>query len=96
MNKQLLEQLMTVSSESDGTSLITMYIPSEYNLWLATEFLTKEKSTVMNIKDKNVRKDATTALKSAMYQIKAYAKPKAPKNGLVLIAGIIRDSNSYL
>ena len=32
MNKQIISYLNDVRSKSDGTSLITLYIPSEYNL----------------------------------------------------------------
>jgi len=53
------------------------------------EFLTKEKSTIANIKDKTVRKNALSGIKSAIYQLRAYKKAKAPKNGLILCSGVV-------
>ena len=31
-DKSTIDQLVNATSESDGTSLITMYVPSNYNL----------------------------------------------------------------
>ena len=85
----LLKNLNEVKSQSGGTSLITFYIPSSYDLSLVSAKMTIELSTASNIKDKTVRKDVTTALKRSQYQIKNYGKAKAPMNGLVLCSGDI-------
>jgi len=53
-------------------------------------------STAHNIKSKTVRKDVISALKSAQYLLKKYKKSKAPKNGLVLLAGIVASSKWYV
>lgn len=97
MNKQFISYLNDVRSKSDGTSLITLYIPSEYNLWLAVDFLVQERSSASNIKDKNVRNDVISALKTGIYNLKSLGTNLAPKNGLVLCCGeISTKSNSYL
>ena len=92
-NKQLIDYLAQAKSASGGTSLITIYLPGDYSIWLANDLLTQERSTASNIKSKKVRKDVIAALKSAMYQLKAYKKANAPKNGLVLCAGYIEEQS---
>ena len=92
-NKELVEYLSQARSASGGTSLITIYLPGDYNIWLASDLLTQERSTASNIKDKKVRKDVFAALKSSMYQLKMYKKANAPKNGLVLCAGYIEQKS---
>ena len=89
INKQTIDLLVNAKSESDGTSLITMYIPSESDSRLAVDFLSKERSSASNIKDKNVRNDVIAGIKSAIYQLKSYNHAKTPKNGLILCSGSI-------
>lgn len=93
-NKELVQFLAQSKSLSGGTSLITYYLPGSSDIWLANDFLIQEKSTASNIKDKNVRKDVIAAIKSLLYQIKAYKKQKTPSNGLVLCAGSILEQKS--
>ena len=87
MDYQSLRNIDSAKSASGGTSLITLYIPSNYAMSLVSEKLMSELSTASNIKNKNVRKDVISALKSAMSTIKSYNKYVAPENGLILCAG---------
>lgn len=82
-----IEKMKDAISASGGTSLITVYIPSGYDLSLTLDRLTSEMSTAHNIKSKIVRKDVITALKTGLYQLKNYKRSKAPENGLVLCTG---------
>lgn len=92
MDYQFIRDLGSARSNSGGTSLVTMYVPSNFALSLVSEKLTSELSTAPNIKSKAVRKDVISALKSAMSALKSYNKHQAPSNGLVLCAG---DSTYY-
>lgn len=86
--ESLIEKMRDATSASGGTSLVTVYIPSGYDLSISLDKLTSEMSTAHNIKSKIVRKDVITALKTALYQLKSYKPSRAPENGLVLCTGI--------
>jgi peptide subunit release factor 1 (eRF1) len=102
ITKQYVKQLSHLRAESGGTSLITMLIPSGYQLALVNNKISKELSTATNIKDKTVRKDVITALKSILGNISrgcssvvsitgTGTKHTAPENGLVLLAGVTKQ-----
>jgi peptide subunit release factor 1 (eRF1) len=87
---ELVQRLSLAKSESRGTSLVTLYVPSFYNMDLVVEGLNQELSTSLNIKSKQVRSDVQSALKSGLYKIKDQIKlsgHKAPENGFVLCSG---------
>ena len=86
MSKDTVKQLSELKSSIGGTNLVTLHIPSNYAMSLVSETLTSELSTAENIKDKNVRKSVTTALKSSIQTIKSCRMHHAPINGLVLCA----------
>lgn len=88
--QQQLKLLSEAKSASGGTSLITMCIPSKYKLGLVVDKLVSELSTASNIKDKNVRKDVISALKSSIVCVKSCREAYAPENGYVLCAGEIK------
>ena len=92
ITKETLAELSNASSLSGGTSLITLHIPSNYSMSLVLNKLNTELGTATNIKDKSVRKDVISGLKSGIESIKSYKKSLAPENGLVLISGV---SNYY-
>lgn len=85
--KELIKNLIELRSSTGGTSLVTMLIPSKYNLSIVTTKLTTELSTATNIKDKLVRSSTITALKSAIGALRMSKLHTAPENGLVLCAG---------
>ena len=84
---ELLKQLSLEKSLTGGTSLITIYVPSNYALSLVTQNLTSELSTASNIKDKSVRKSVISSLKSCLVMVKSLKWNNAPENGLVLLSG---------
>ena len=87
ITKNFIKELSNLKSQTGGTSLVTLYIPSGYSLNLITKKLTTELSTGSNIKDKNVGKSVITALKSSLQLLKTTNGHNAPENGLVLCAG---------
>lgn len=89
ITKETVQEISKLKSESGGTSLVTIYMPSNYSLNIVNKTLTSELSTASNIKDKTVKKDVITALKSAMETIKSTKMHTAPENGLVLCSGLV-------
>lgn len=87
VTKKFVEQLSELKSETRGTSLVTLLIPSGYSLAIITKKLNSELSEGSNIKSKNVREDVLTALRSSIQTIKNCKLHMAPENGLVLCAG---------
>lgn len=87
MDYNSVRNLSLSKANSSGTSLVTLYIPGGYTMSLVSEKLTSELSTAPNIKNKTVKKDVISALKSAQNIIKSFNKHNAPVNGLVLCAG---------
>lgn len=87
VTKDFIKHLSNLRSETGGTSLVTVYIPSGYSMSLITKKLNTELSTGANIKDKNVGKSVLTALKSSLQLLKSSKWHNAPENGLVLCAG---------
>jgi peptide subunit release factor 1 (eRF1) len=85
--KNTIKELSMCRSLSTGTSLVTLFIPSGYQMSLVSKTLASELSTSVNIKNKHVRNDTIISLKSAQELIKKYNFPKAPKNGLVVCSG---------
>jgi peptide chain release factor subunit 1 len=86
---EVIKNLAESRSVTRGTSLVTIYVPSNSQISLVTEKLNNELSTSMNIKSKDVRQAVQSALKSGMQLIKNYPAHCAPENGFVLCAGEI-------
>lgn len=86
---ELINKLANSRSLTGGTSLITMYIPSEYPMNLVTTQLNNELATSKNIKSKQVKLSVQSALRSAQQQLKLLNT--IPQNGIVLCAGEIQS-----
>jgi peptide subunit release factor 1 (eRF1) len=84
---QELQELSLLKSATGGTSLVTIYISGSSNMTFVTGMICRELSTASNIKDKNVRKGVTTALKSCASYLKSYKYCVAPQNGLIMLSG---------
>ena len=85
-NREIVESLANASS-AYGTNLITLYIPPYTSLSLISSKLTSELSNCQNIRDKSVKVNVQSALKSALQKIRASRDHIAPENGAVLCAG---------
>lgn len=69
-----------------GTSLITYYVPGNYEMSLVAEHFTHEMSSSQNIKDKSVRNSVQSSIKSIQQLLKT--QPSfSPNNGFVVLAG---------
>jgi len=69
------------------TELVTVMIPTEYNIFNVVKQIETEKGTASNIKSKNTRKAVTDALEMISRKLKLIQQ--TPKNGLALFAGNI-------
>ena len=88
--EQSLEQLLTYYSQSGGSSCITAYLKSNYDLVEAIKRFTKELGEESpNIKSKQVRNDVQKSLKSIIKVLHTYTK--IPDNGLVVCGGVVKS-----
>ena len=85
MNSDTIKTLQSAESIVNSTTLITLYVHSGKNLWIAANHVANEIKTATNIKDKNVSKLVIQALKSIQHKLKMLKD--LPENGVVLCAG---------
>jgi peptide subunit release factor 1 (eRF1)/transcriptional regulator with XRE-family HTH domain len=85
--KKLLAQLEKIRGRH--TELVTVYIPSGYNLAKVVTQISQEQSTASNIKSKAVRKNVTSALEKILQHLKLYKA--TPPNGLVIFCGNVSE-----
>ncbi len=67
------------------TELVSVYVPSGYNITEIINQLIQEKSTAMNIKSKTTRKNVLDALEKIIQHLRLFKK--VPENGLVVFCG---------
>jgi peptide chain release factor subunit 1 len=87
--KALIEELDKFKGRH--TELVSVYIPSGYNIYKVAEQINSEKSTAQNIKSKSVRKNVLAALERISQHLKLYKQ--TPPNGLVIFAGNISQKD---
>ncbi|MFH0949096.1 MAG: peptide chain release factor aRF-1 [Candidatus Aenigmatarchaeota archaeon] len=71
------------------TELVTVYVPTGYNLHDVVAQLRSEQSTAENIKSKTVKKNVTTALEKIMRHLQLHKK--TPENGMAIFCGNISE-----
>ena len=81
--KKVLESLQ--KSCGNGTSMISLIIPSGGQIARVSNMLKEEYGTASNIKSRVNRLSVLEAITSAQYRIKLY--PKLPPNGLAVYCG---------
>ncbi|MBI4163576.1 MAG: peptide chain release factor aRF-1, partial [Candidatus Aenigmarchaeota archaeon] len=69
------------------TELVTVYVPSGYNINKVADQINNEKSTASNIKSKSTKNNVVDALDKILGHLKAYRE--TPKNGLAIFCGNI-------
>ncbi len=69
------------------TELVTVYVPSGYNINKVVEQISNEKSTAMNIKSKTTKNNVIDALDKILGHLRVYKK--TPDNGLAIFCGNI-------
>jgi peptide chain release factor subunit 1 len=87
--KRTLKRLKEI--QGDGTSMITLLLPPDYQISRANSMLTEETGKASNIKSRVNRQSVETAIKSSQSKLKMYNK--IPPNGLALFCGIALDDN---
>ncbi len=71
------------------TELVSVYIPSGYDINKIATHLSDEQGTATNIKSPGTRKNVIDALEKMIQHIKLY--PKTPENGLALFSGNVAE-----
>lgn len=90
--KALLRELSSIRGRH--TELVSVYVPSGYNMAEIGNLIKQEQSTAENIKSKTTRKNVVGALERISGRLKHYQVP--PPNGLVLFAGNISEKEGVV
>ena len=87
LNPKQLKTLVTKLSKLRGrhTELVSVYIPSGYNINEMKTLISNEQGTAVNIKSKATRKNVMSALEKVGQKLKLYNQ--TPKNGLIIFCG---------
>lgn len=75
-----IQQLNDIRGE--GTTLVSLLLPADYNISQAKQLLVEEMSESQNIKNKNTRKKVQAALKKAQSQVRELGE--IPENGAAI------------
>ena len=84
--KQLVK-LNKSTAQVNGTTLVTLLIPSGYNMWLAKKDIKAELATASNIKSRQVRTQICKNLNTILTGL----PNQTPPNGLVVLSGSINE-----
>ena len=92
LNKHQLKKLITDlgNLRSRHTELVSVYIPSGFNISVVKNQLSSEQALANNIQSKTTRKNVQMALDKALSELKYYST--TPENGLVVFAGNVSDN----
>ncbi|MCK4492056.1 MAG: peptide chain release factor 1, partial [Candidatus Altiarchaeales archaeon] len=71
------------------TELVSVYIPSGYDINLVINQLAEEQGTATNIKSKSTRKNVVDALEKAIQHLRLFKQ--TPGNGLALFSGNVSE-----
>ena len=85
--KALIEEIGSIRGRH--TELVTVYVPTGFNLNKVTEQIRNEQGTAANIKSKAVRKNVMAALEKILQHLKLYKV--TPQNGLAIFSGNVSD-----
>jgi len=85
--KKLIKTLENIKGRH--TELVTVYIPSGYNIHEVINQLKQEQGTAENIKSKSVRKNVTSALEKIIRHLQLYKK--TPEHGLAIFCGNVSE-----
>ncbi|MBU5575113.1 MAG: peptide chain release factor aRF-1 [Candidatus Aenigmarchaeota archaeon] len=85
--KKLIEDLEKIKGRH--TELVSVYIPSGYNINDIAAQIKSEQGTALNIKSKSTRKNVVDALEKIIQHLKLYKE--TPPNGLVIFCGNVSE-----
>ena len=72
-----------------GTELVSVYVPSSYELNKISSHIAQEQGTATNIKSKQTRDNVISSLEKIIQHLKLYKQ--TPKNGLAIFAGNVAE-----
>ncbi|MFP4567771.1 MAG: peptide chain release factor aRF-1 [Candidatus Woesearchaeota archaeon] len=72
-----------------GTELVSVYVPTGYDLNKISSHIAQEQGTATNIKSKQTRDNVISSLEKIIQHLKLYQK--TPKNGLAIFAGNVAE-----
>ena len=72
-----------------GTELVSVYVPTGYELNKITTHISQEQGTATNIKSKQTRDNVISALEKIIQHLKLFTS--TPKNGLAVFAGNVAE-----
>ena len=81
--KRLLHELKSIRGRH--TELVTVYVPTGYDIHKVITHLAQEQGTASNIKDKNTRKNVIDALDKMIRHLRLYTQ--TPPHGLAAFSG---------
>ncbi len=85
--KKIIKELESIRGRH--TELVSVYIPSGYNIVDVIGQLKDEQGTASNIKSKTTRKNVMSALEKIIQHLRVFRK--TPANGLVVFAGNVSE-----
>jgi len=85
--RKLIKELETYRGRH--TELVTVYIPSEYDIVKIIQHLAQEQGTASNIKSTSTRKNVQDALERMVQHLKLFKQ--TPKNGLAAFSGNVAE-----
>jgi peptide chain release factor subunit 1 len=85
--KKLVKELGTYKGR--GTELVTVYVPSGYDLNKINQQLSQEQGTATNIKSKQTRDNVISSLTRMLEHLKQYKR--TPANGLAIFSGNVAE-----
>ena len=85
--RKLIKELS--SYKGRHTELVSVYIPSGYELNKVINHLQQEQGTATNIKSSSTKKNVIDALEKMIHHLRLY--PKTPENGLAVFSGNIAE-----
>ena len=89
--KLLVKKLSAIRGRH--TELVSVYVPSGYNINEMKTLISNEQGTAVNIKSKATRKNVMTALERVGQKLKQYNQ--TPKNGLIIFCGNISEKEGH-
>lgn len=85
--EKLIEELAAIKGRH--TELVSVYVPTGYNINKVVDQLRGEQSTAQNIKSKQVRKNVLAALEKILAHLREYKK--TPPKGLAIFCGNVSE-----
>lgn len=83
------QNLINIWRNRNGTSMISLYMPQNQQIWLVAQKLEDEMGSANRIKSTDNRQSVQSALRSILARLKLYKS--IPGNGLVIFAGDVLD-----